>query len=76
MAAPTVKPQNVLVWLCELLVRPGALVLDPFAGSGAVTEAVLRASAHVVSVERDPAYVALILHRLDGLGVQSRLSRD
>lgn len=76
VSAPTVKPQNVLSWLCDLLVRPGMLVLDPFAGSGAVTEAVLRASAHAVSVERDPAYVALILQRLDDLGMQSQLCRD
>ena len=71
VVAPTVKPQNVLRWLCELMVRPGMIVLDPFGGSGAIAEAVLRADANCVSVERDAGYVALIhqrLHRLDAEG--------
>ena len=65
VVAPTVKLQNVLGWLCDLLVRPGMTLLDPFGGSGAVAEAVLRAGANVVTVERDADYVAQIHQRVE-----------
>jgi len=64
IVAPTVKPQQVLGWLCDLIVRPGMTVLDPFGGSGAVAEALLRAGANSVSIERDAGYVSLIHQRL------------
>lgn len=63
----SVKPQALLGWVCALTVRPGSLVLDPFSGSGAVAEAVLRAGARVVSVEIDAGHMGQIEARLSGL---------
>lgn len=31
---PTVKPVNLMRWLCRLVTPPGGIVLDPFCGSG------------------------------------------
>lgn len=31
---PTVKPVDLMQWLCRLVTPPGGVVLDPFAGSG------------------------------------------
>jgi hypothetical protein len=66
ISAPTVKPQQLLSWLCALTVRPGALILDPFAGSGAITEAIVKAGGRAVAVEKEAAYVALIEGRMRG----------
>jgi site-specific DNA-methyltransferase (adenine-specific) len=33
---PTVKPQDLIEYLIKLVSRPGAIILDPFSGSGTV----------------------------------------
>jgi DNA modification methylase len=65
ITGPTVKPQNLLAWLCALVIRPNDLVLDPFAGSGAITQAIVRAGGRAVAVERELAYVNLIRERMN-----------
>lgn len=66
---PTEKPQQLLEWLAALVVKPGATVLDAFAGSGAVSEAVIRAGAGAVTaVDQEAAYVAMVRGRIDGMG--------
>jgi hypothetical protein len=46
---PTEKPQQLLEWLAALVVKPGGTVLDAFAGSGAVSEAAIRAGGGAVT---------------------------
>lgn len=63
---PTVKPQQLLEWLTALIVKPNSVVLDVFAGSGAVSEAALRAGAGAVTaVEREASYVEMIRARIE-----------
>lgn len=38
---PTVKPTELMRYLCKLVTRPGGKVLDPFAGSGSTGKAAL-----------------------------------
>ncbi|TFB97481.1 hypothetical protein E3O42_16210 [Cryobacterium adonitolivorans] len=60
VSAPTVKSQALLEWLCTLVgVKHGTTWLDPFCGSGAVAEAVVRAGGRVVSVDLESSYVEL-----------------
>lgn len=62
---PTEKPEQLLEWLAALVVKPGGVVLDAFAGSGAVSEAVIRAGAGAVTaIERENAYCQLIRARV------------
>ena len=66
---PTEKPQQLLEWLAALIVRPGSTVLDAFSGSGAVSEAALRAGAGAVTaIERESAYCELVRVRIAGMG--------
>ena len=62
---PTVKPLSLITWLLKLITPPGGVVLDPFGGSGTTAEAALLQCIPFVTIERDPAYIPLILSRLE-----------
>ncbi len=61
---PTVKPVDLMAWLCRMVTPPGGTVIDPFAGSGSTGEAAWREGFFAVLVEREPAYQADIARRL------------
>lgn len=61
---PTVKPLDVMQWLCRLLTPPGGTVLDPFAGTGTTGEAAWREGFRAVLIEREPAYQDDIRRRM------------
>lgn len=61
---PTVKPVDLMQWLCRLVTPPGGRILDPFAGSGSTGEAAWREGFDCVLIEREPEYQADIAERL------------
>lgn len=61
---PTVKPLNLMRWLCRLIVPPGGTVLDPFAGSGTTVEAALLEGFECIGIEREPDYIPLTIARV------------
>ena len=61
---PTVKPVDLMAYLCRLVTPPGGLVLDPFAGSGTTGMACLREGFRAVLIEREADYVADIRRRV------------
>lgn len=61
---PTVKPVDLMAYLCRLVTPPGGVVLDPFAGSGTTGMACLREGFRAVLCEREDEYVADIRRRL------------
>lgn len=61
---PTVKPVELMRWLCRLVTPPGGIVLDPFAGSGTTGAAAIIEGFGCVLVEREAEYVADIERRL------------
>jgi DNA modification methylase len=63
-AHPTVKPLDLMRWLVRLVTPPRGLVLDPFAGSGTTAEACVIEGARCVTIEREAAYLPLIVARL------------
>ena len=63
---PTVKPLDLMAYLCRLVTPPGGIVLDPFMGSGTTIKAAIGEGFHAIGIERDPAYFAMVQQRLDG----------
>ena len=61
---PTVKPVDLMRWLCRLVTPSGGLVLDPFAGSGSTGVAALAEGFDAVLIEREAGYVADIRRRI------------
>ncbi len=52
-AHPTVKPMGLLRWIVRLVVPPGGVVLDPFAGSGSTGIAAVLEGRPFVGIERE-----------------------
>ena len=50
---PTVKPTDLMRYLCRLVTPPGGTVLDPFMGSGSTGKAALREGFGFVGVDND-----------------------
>jgi DNA modification methylase len=63
---PTVKPVDLMQWLCRLVTPPGGLVLDPFTGSGSTGIAALREGFSFLGIEREPEYVEIARARILG----------
>jgi hypothetical protein len=69
---PTPKPPAVWEWLVERLTpNPKAVVFDPFLGSGTTLVACERLGRSGRGCELSPAYAAVILERLAGLGLDA-----
>lgn len=62
---PTVKPLELMRWLCRLVTPPGGVVLEPFAGSGTTLEAAFLENFRAVGIERQPEYLPLIVSRFE-----------
>ena len=62
----TVKPLALMEWLVSLIVPPGGVVLDPFAGSGTTLQAALNKGFTPIGIEQDADYIKLIEKRLEG----------
>lgn len=61
---PTVKPLDLMRWLVRLVTPPGAIVLEPFAGSGTTAEACVLEDRRCIAIEREADYLPLIVSRL------------
>jgi DNA modification methylase len=53
---PTVKPTDLMRYLCRLVTPPGGVVLDPFTGSGSTGKAAVLEGFRFIGIERDPEY--------------------
>lgn len=62
---PTVKPLDLMQWLCRLVTPKGGTVLDPFAGTGTTGEAAWREGFRAILIEREPEYQEDIARRMD-----------
>jgi site-specific DNA-methyltransferase (adenine-specific) len=63
---PTVKPLDLMAYLCRLVTPPGGIVLDPFMGSGTTIKAAVSEGFNAIGIERDPSYFAMAEHRMNG----------
>ena len=63
---PTVKPVDLMVWLCRLVTPSGGLILDPFMGSGSTGIAALRCGFRFVGLDKEQKWVEIASHRIIG----------
>lgn len=61
---PTIKPTNLMRYLCRLVTTPGGVVLDPFLGSGSTGVAALAEGFRFVGIEREAEYMAIATARI------------
>ena len=61
---PTVKPTDLMRYLCRLVTPPGGTVLDPFTGSGSTGKAALLEGFRFVGIEREAEYVEIAKARI------------
>ena len=61
---PTVKPIDLMAWLCRLTTPPGGTVLEPFLGSGSTGIAAIRHGFRVLGIEQSPEYFEIAHRRI------------
>ena len=64
---PTVKPIDLMQYLCRLITPPGGLVLDPYCGSGSTGCAALMEGFGFLGIEVNAEYVEISKQRVDGI---------
>lgn len=60
----TVKPTDLMRYLCRLVTPPGGTVLDPFTGSGSTGKAAVLEGFEFIGIEERPEYVAIAEARI------------
>lgn len=64
---PTVKPTELMKYLCRLITPPNGIVLDPFMGSGSTGKAALQEGFKFVGIEMNKEYYEIAQNRLSSL---------
>lgn len=60
---PTVKPIDLMRYLCRLITPPQGVVLDPFTGSGSTGCAAALEGFEFIGIEREAEYVEIAQQR-------------
>jgi site-specific DNA-methyltransferase (adenine-specific) len=61
---PTVKPTDLMRYLCRLVTPPNGIVLDPFNGSGSTGCAAVLEGFQYIGIEREAEYIAISEKRI------------
>jgi len=61
---PTVKPSDLMRYLCRLVTPLGGLVLDPFTGSGSTGKGAVLEGFRFLGIELSPEYAAIARARI------------
>lgn len=61
---PTVKPTDLMRYLCRLVTPPGGVVLDPFMGSGSTGKAAMLEGFRFIGIDREAEYVEIAKARI------------
>lgn len=70
---PTVKPTDLMRYLCRLITPPGGLVLDPFCGSGSTGKAAMLEGLRFIGIELSAEYCELAQLRIEAATKQGLL---
>lgn len=61
---PTVKPTELMSYLCRLVTPPGGTILDPFTGSGSTGRGAVSQGFNFIGIELSPEYAAIAEARI------------
>lgn len=61
---PTVKPTDLMRYLCRLVTPPGGVILDPFMGSGSTGKAAVLEGFDFVGIEREQEHIETAITRI------------
>jgi site-specific DNA-methyltransferase (adenine-specific) len=61
---PTVKPTDLMRYLCRLVTPPNGTVLDPFTGSGSTGKAAALEGFSFIGIEQSADYIAIAEARI------------
>jgi site-specific DNA-methyltransferase (adenine-specific) len=64
---PTVKPADLMRYLCRLVTPPGGVVLDPFMGSGSTGKAAILEGFRFIGCEREAEYLDIARARIEAV---------
>lgn len=73
---PTVKPTDLMRYLCRLIGPPGGVILDPFMGSGSTGRGAVLEGFSFIGIERDPEYFEIACKRIEAALAQPSLPLD
>jgi site-specific DNA-methyltransferase (adenine-specific) len=62
---PTVKPTDLMRYLCKLITPPNGTVLDPFTGSGSTGKAAVLEGFNFIGVEQSAEYIEIAKARIE-----------
>jgi DNA modification methylase len=62
---PTVKPTDLMRYLCRLVTPPNGTVLDPFMGSGSTGKAAILEGLQFIGIDMTPEYVDIARARIE-----------
>jgi site-specific DNA-methyltransferase (adenine-specific) len=62
---PTVKPTDLMRYLCRLVTPPNGIVLDPFMGSGSTGKAAVLEGFDFIGIEREAEYIDIARARIE-----------
>lgn len=68
---PTVKPTDLMRYLCRLVTPPEGLILDPFSGSGSTGKAAVLEGFNFIGFEMDEKYCEIANTRIDHSRIRS-----
>lgn len=61
---PTVKPTDLMCYLCRMVTPPGGIVLDPFTGSGSTGRGAVLEGFRFIGCEMDADYIKIAKARI------------
>jgi site-specific DNA-methyltransferase (adenine-specific) len=62
---PTVKPTDLMKYLCRLITPLDGVVLDPFTGSGSTGKAAMLEGFRFIGIEREAEYIEIARARIE-----------
>jgi hypothetical protein len=70
----TVKPTDLMRYLCRLVTPPSGIVLDPFMGSGSTGKAAMLEGFQFIGIERDAEYMEIAKARIEAATIKDNQS--